>query len=307
MNLSLLQDIHLSDENFWSDFLYYWNAQNYTRAINILQENQQLVTKYVSAEWLNALTAFVYQLETLPDNLNKKQIIVSYLPPDLETGGIWFQLQMGDILINVYTAYIPAGSTSVSINYSNTLINAVAYKNNEEVIVNQVINESGHTVTFSLNEAITNPVVCMVYTTNNANVVVNTVSASSGTNSFQVTYSGSLLSVMYLDNSNNRQFSDLTIGTTAVTYNLGSSSSTTTKGRVVYIPTNQLSNILKVSSKTFSSTTTTLLCDGYMVSCFLTDASDKVIQGDVGFDLTDAVINIPQNNNSSIKCVLYYT
>lgn len=308
MSLELLQDIHLSDDSFWTDFQYYWKNGSYSRALQILEENQELVTKYVTAEWFNALTALVYQLETLPDDFNKKQIKVSYLPPDLEVGDIWFQLELGTLTIDVNMFIIPAGSTSVVATYSNSLINAVAFKNNEEVLVNQVVDETNHSVTFSIGESLDYPVICMVYSTNNSHLVASVVSESSGINNFTIPYSGALLSVMYLDQSNNRNMVNLTIDNANVGFSLSENTSAVTKGRVVYIPTVYLSEILNVSSSNFTTTSSTLLCDGYMVNCFVVDNSDNsVVLTDVIFSLNNAIIGVPQNTNLSLNCTLYYT
>lgn len=308
MSLELLQDIHLSDDSFWTDFQYYWKNGSYTRALQILEENQELVTKYVSAEWFNALTAFIYQLETLPDDFNKKQIKVSYLPPDLEVGDIWFQLELGTLTIDANMFIIPVGSTSVVATYSNSLINAVAFKNNEEVLVNQVVDETNHSVTFSIGESLDYPVICMVYSTNNSHLVVNVVSESAGINSFTIPYSGALLSVMYLDQSNNRNMVNLTIDNANVGFSLSENTDAVTKGRVVYIPTAYLSEILNVSSSSFTTTSSTLLCDGYMVNCFVVNNSDNsVVLTDVTFSLNNAIIGVSQNTNLSLNCTLYYT
>ena len=306
MNLSLLQDLHIEDKNFWNNFQYFWANKDYINAINYLQNNQQLTTKYVDAEWFNNLTNKIYQLETVPD-WDKHSIVVSYLPPDLEVGDIWFQLQLGDILIDVYTSIIPVGSTSTTITYSNTLINAITFNGNKEVITNQTINESNHTVTFSLDTIYTQPVICMVYSTDNVNVTVNVSNIVSGSTTFQLSYSGSLLSAMYLDNLNNKQIANINIQSSSVNYSLATASTDTTIGRLVYIPTANLSEILHVSNQNFSSTIANLLCEGYMVSCFIKDSSNNVTMGDIEFYLRDAIIKVPQNTNTSLSCTLYYT
>lgn len=308
MSLELLQDIHLSDDNFWTDFQYYWSHGAYSRALKILQDNQQLVTKYASAEWFNALTTFIYQLETLPNNFNKKQIKVSYIPPDLDIGDIWFQLELGDINIDVGMFIIPAGSTSVTGTYSNTLINAVAFKNLEEILINQIIDETNHSVIFSLGESLDYPVICMVYSTNNSHLVVSVVSESSGINNFTIPYSGVLLSIMYLDQTNNRNIVDLSINSDNVLFSLSANTTAVTKGRLAYIPATYLSEILNVDSSNFSGISSTILCDGYMANCFVIDISNNnIVLTDVVFNLKNAIIKVPQNTNLSLNCTLYYT
>lgn len=306
MESILLQDIHLGDENFWGEFQYYWKNSNYRKALEVLTDNQQLVTKYVSADWLNSLTALVYQLEILPDNLNKKQIKTSFYPPaNLEVGDIWFQLELGDVLIDVNTYVLSSTSSFVVGSYNGTLINSVAYSNEEVVIINQEIDEINHTVTFSA-ELEHDAILCIIYSTDNTHVVASTTSISIGTTSFQMSYSGNLLSAMFLDNNNNIQLVNLSVGASSVNYNLLEPTSVVASGRIVYIPTQYLSDILNFSTKTFSNTSTTLLTNGYMVNCFLTDSSNNVVIGDVSFDFIEANINVPQNS-SSLKCDLYYT
>jgi hypothetical protein len=307
MSLSLLQDLQLSDENFLDNFKYFWENKDYTRAIDILKNNQQLATKYASAEWFNHLTDYIYQLETVSSDWDKKQIVVSYLPPDSKPGDIWFQIQLGSILINVYISILSIGSTTTSISYEDTLINAVAFSGGEEIITNQVINESGHTVTFSIGEVYDKLITCIVYSTDNANVVVDTDSIITGTTTFQMSYSGALLSAIYLDNSNNKQIVNMNIQSSYITYTLNTASTVATVGRIVYIPTNKLGEILHASSQTFSSIMTTLLCEGYMVNCFITDYLNDIVLGNVEFYLNNAVIRLPQNTNNSFNCILYYT
>lgn len=307
MNLNLLQDIHLNDQTLWNEFKYYWENKNYTRAIDIIKNNQQLQSKQVNASWFNELTNTIYQLETVPP-WNKKQIVLSYLPPKLELGDIWFQIQIVNLLINVYMSIIPTNLTTWEVEYTDTLINAISFCNNEEIITNQLIDENNHTITFSVEETYTDPIVCMVYTTDNSDVVISKNNVSSGTSSFQMSYSGSLLSAMYLDSSGNKQMANINIQSSTVNYSLNSALTSTSVGRIVYIPTNYLSDILNVSNKTFSSTTETLICNGYMVGYFIKDSLGNSILGDIGdFSLNEAIINVPQNSNSSLNCVLYYT
>lgn len=307
MNLSLLQDLHLNDENLLNEFKYFWENKDYTRAISILENNQQLVTKYANAEWFNCLTDYVYQLENVPSDWGKKQIVVSYLPPNLNPGDIWFQIQLGSLSINVYVSTLEIGSTTTSITYDDTLINAVAFSGEEEIITNQVIDESEHTVTFSIDEAYDKLITCIVYTTDNVNVVVGTNSVATGTTTFQMSYSGALLSAMYLDNSNNKQIVNMNIQSSQIVYALNSASTVATKGRIVYIPTNKLGEILYVSNTVFSSVISVLLCEGYMVNCFVIDSLKNIVLSDVEFDLNKAIIKLPQNTNNSFDCTLYYT
>lgn len=271
MSLELLQDIHLSDDEFWTEFQYYWKNGNYSRALQILEENQELVTKYVSAEWFNSLTTFIYQLETLPDNFNKKQIKVSYLPPDLEVGDIWFQLELGEINIDVKMSIIPAGSTSVTTTYSNTLINALAFKNNEEVLVNQVINETNHSVTFSISESLDYPVICMVYYSNNSNLEINTINFSVGDEMFVVGYSGEILSVVCLQDNNKNIVNIYDYNSNELFFKMNPA---TENGiiRICSIPSANLNEILNVNSENLSGTVLRLTCDGYMVNSILTQA-----------------------------------
>ena len=62
--MALLQDIHYTDNNFWTELLNCWNTKNYVRAVRLLEENQELTSKYVNAAWFNLLTNNIYNLET---------------------------------------------------------------------------------------------------------------------------------------------------------------------------------------------------------------------------------------------------
>lgn len=313
VNIDRLQDIHISDESLWVEFKYYWDNGNYTKALEVINNNQQLLTKYTNAEWFNNLTDLIYELEVLPSDFNKKKIVVSYLPPDLEIGDIWFQLEVEEVKINVYMNVIPANSTSVTISYDNNLIDALAFKNNELVLTEQTIDEEDGTVTFSIGQAIDKPIVCMVYSTNNANVVVSYVYGAVGTNNLQVSYSGTLLSAMLYKPinatfSNERIITDLTVESSTVNFSLEESTTTAITGRAVYIPTNQLSSILNTSSSVFSTNSSTLVSDGYLVNSFIKNSSTKeVVVGDVCLDLQNTIINVPQNSGIDLNCDIYYT
>lgn len=319
MSLSLLQDIHITDKNNWKDFLSYWKSGKYPKAKQLLENTEELSTKYVDAEWFNSLTDFIYGLEILPNNFTKKKIVVSYLPPDLEVGDIWFQLEMGGINVNVFTNVISTNSTSTTITYNSNdiLINAIAYKNNEVITINQNIDEPNNQVTFSVNEAPDHIITCMVFSVNNINVQVDRYTPSVGSDDFTMSYNGSLLSVMYLDESGNRSMTNLTFATRPtgfrILFDLGSPiSSSSTKGRIVYISSSHLSEILKTGSSSFSSTNEILLCDGYLTECFITQPTStsgvkEVILGDISFVLQNAIIGVEQNVNTSLDCVIYYT
>lgn len=313
VNIDRLQDIHISDESLWVEFKYYWDNGNYTKALEVINNNQQLLTKYTNAEWFNNLTNLIYELEILPNNFNKKKIVVSYLPPDLEVGDIWFQLEAEEVKINVYMNVIPPNSTSVMISYSNNLIEALAFKNNELVLTEQTIDEEDGTVTFSIGQATDKPIVCMVYSTNNASVLTSYNFASVGADNLQVSYSGTLLSAMLYKPINatflnEKIITDLTIETSAIGFSMEESTTTAITGRTVYIPTNQLSSILSTSSSAFSTNSSTLVSDGYLVNSFIKNSSTKeVIVGDVCLDLQNTIINVPQNSGVALNCDIYYT
>lgn len=91
---TLLQDIHYTDNNFWTDLLNCWNTKNYARAVRLLEENQELTSKYVNAAWFNLLTNNIYYLETQSDpSFKNDKIQVGYdLPTDISIGSVFFEL-----------------------------------------------------------------------------------------------------------------------------------------------------------------------------------------------------------------------
>lgn len=91
--MAQLQDIHLTDVDLWTNFQTYWNAGNYALALSLLENNTQLATKYINANWVNNTTDSIVALENTSDPTFKQdRIQVASTAPSLSTGEIYFQL-----------------------------------------------------------------------------------------------------------------------------------------------------------------------------------------------------------------------
>lgn len=93
--MSYLQDIHLEDIDLWKSFTEYWSNGQYSAALSYLQENQyQLNTKYLKAEFLNNLTDKIVELENKKSDPFKtdKIVVSSTVPSGMISGQVYFQL-----------------------------------------------------------------------------------------------------------------------------------------------------------------------------------------------------------------------
>lgn len=306
MSLEVLQDIHLSDKELWQEFRYLWDNGAYITAIQLLNQNQQLATKYVTAEWMTTLGNLVYTLENLPIDF-KKKIIVSYLPPELEVGDIWFQIQIGELNINVSVGQIEIGNLSTTISYSDTFINAIAFKDCKEIVVNQVINETNHQVTFSINEVLDYQVTCLVFSTDNANLITRNYTLSYDSTTVNFVYTGVILSAYSLDNNNNRCMCEKQIDPQTGEFVFkGNPIKANYKLRLICIPSEYLADILNSDSGTLTGDTVTLICDGYMVNSFVMDSNNNFVIVDTSFINNQAIFNASQNTET-LSVQLYYT
>lgn len=93
MAVKLLQDIHITDKQFWQTFRTYWKSGNYQSAYNLLQ-SVQLNAKHADADWFNDLTDNIYNLETINDpTFVKNKPYVGYTPPSgIQTGNIFYEI-----------------------------------------------------------------------------------------------------------------------------------------------------------------------------------------------------------------------
>lgn len=306
MSNKIFQDIHLTDEQLWLTFQQYWKTGNYLAAKNLLDSNKQLITKYANAEWYNSLTDLIYQLQNYPE-FNKNQIIVSYLPPDLEVGEIYFQIDSDNLKINSIMKSIPKGSTTTTITYEDTLIEALAFEQGSLILLDQTIDETNKTVTFTTNSKVHQNIVCLVYSTDDSNLVVSNVTINAGSTTSQDSYSGELLSTMILDN-NERNLIEASFTSSQITFNFENPTENQVVSRVCYIPTSYLDDILNKSTGTISTSSTllSLLCKGFMVSSLIS-MSQNLVLADVEFVLDKANISTRIEPTSNLNCTIYYT
>ena len=90
----LLQDVGANERSLWTTFQTYWANGNYAAALGLLNNNAQLMNKFVNASWFNNLTDLIYELETNPVDTSFKsdKIQVAETPPTLSSGQIYFQI-----------------------------------------------------------------------------------------------------------------------------------------------------------------------------------------------------------------------
>lgn len=305
MAVKLLQDIHLSDKELWSNFQVYWNGGNYVAAVNLLNANQQLVTKYVSADWLNGLTTLVYVLENNSDPIFKAdRIVLSFIPPSLESGQVYFQLEDSNTIINVYMDIITSSNTSVAISYDDTLINFMAFQNLQQVDTD--VQLTSGTVTFSVAEALSESIICLVFSSADVNVYSGTITNPSTSTS--VSFSGTLLNA-YVVSSQYICNCDITVGNGTVIFSVPSlASGITLTCYVVSIANTYISQEVGTDTGTIStsSTSVTLDCDGYLINHILTQ-NNNIIKTDVELVGTKVVISTIEQPSSSINATVYYT
>lgn len=304
MSVQLLQDVHFTDEQLWSYFQTYWGQGNYVAALNLLQNNQQLVTKYADADWFNNLTDLVYELENNDDpNFKLDKIKTSYIPPSLEEGEIWFQIEMGDINISVGMQIINPGDVLVFVPYSNKLLNAIAFQDLEVVKTTTIIDND--TVVFALPDPVEQPIVCLVFYTDSADITVTTQTSSN--TSVDIPYSGEVVSFYVIDEDLRMVECDASIDS-AVHFSITESTNLTYT--VVSIPNAQIGTLIKRSVGNILTTAKTvqLVCKNYLISYItrqLVDGNNKCVLTDVAFD-THALVSVVEEPDPVINSIIFY-
>lgn len=170
--MTLLQDIHYTDNDFWTELQNCWADKNYVRALNLLESNQELISKYVNSAWFNSLTDNIYNLEIQSDpSFKNDKIQVGYeLPTGIQNGEIFYEIEVSNL--NTYQSLIKAGSKTTTIEFDGVFLNALALQNNAIVQVEMEYNNNS--VKFILGEKATSAVTCVVYTTILASEYVST-------------------------------------------------------------------------------------------------------------------------------------
>ena len=306
MAVKLLQDIHLSDKELWSNFQDYWDSGNYVAAINLLNANQQLVTKYVSANWLNGLTALVYALENNSDPTFKAdRILLSYIPPSLEIGQVYFQLEVFNTIINVSIGAIDTTHTSNIVSFNGTFINAMAFQDLQQVDTD--IQLSGSTATFSVAEEPDKTITCIVFSS--SDVVRSIYNLYSPNTSATINFTGTLLSAIPLVHGVVTTC-DISISNNQAVFSIDSAlSGTNILCCVITVDTDYITEgEINVDTDIIStsSTSATLDCDGYLINHILTQ-SNNIIKTDVELVGAKVVISTAEQPSSPINATVYYT
>lgn len=163
------QDIHISDKNKWQALQNYWDTQNYNVFHKFIQDNQeQLQSKLNNAELINNLTDVFYNLELNDDPAFKQdRIQVSLFPPVLNEGEVYYQITFRpseNVALDYVTLDTDALSATVTPTYN--FVEAFCFQNNEQVLVDWTYDTSTDTVTFTVIESPTEPIVCCVSSLN---------------------------------------------------------------------------------------------------------------------------------------------
>lgn len=84
-------DIQLTDKQLWGQFQTAFQQGDFATALALLN-NTQLKNKALTAEYLNALTDYIVQVEQLndPDYANDRIRIERQIPTDLNNGEVYF-------------------------------------------------------------------------------------------------------------------------------------------------------------------------------------------------------------------------
>lgn len=86
------KDIQLTDKELWAQFQSLYQSGDYASALTLLQ-NTQLNNKALTADVLNAITAYLTQIENLNDSTFKAdRPPVQANQPTQTTGQLWFQV-----------------------------------------------------------------------------------------------------------------------------------------------------------------------------------------------------------------------
>ena len=86
------KDIQLTDKELWAQFQSLYQSGDYASALTLLQ-NTQLNNKALTADVLNAITAYLTQIENLNDSTFKTdRPLVQANQPTQTTGQLWFQV-----------------------------------------------------------------------------------------------------------------------------------------------------------------------------------------------------------------------
>lgn len=86
------KDIQLTDKELWIQFQSLYQSGVYASAIAFLQ-NVQLNNKALTADVLNAITAYLVQVENLNDSTFKADKIPCQAnQPTQSTGQVWFEV-----------------------------------------------------------------------------------------------------------------------------------------------------------------------------------------------------------------------
>ena len=307
--MTLLQDIHYTDNSFWTDLLNCWNTKNYARAVRLLEENQELTSKYVNAAWFNLLTNNIYSLETQSDpSFKNNKIQVGYnLPTDIPIGRVFFKLAAS--AINEHKSYISIGSTSTEIAFNGVFLNAYALQNDDLVQVD--INYADNLITFSIEDATSSPILCIVIATNfsiqNIFTNVQILDINNLRSTVTIPSSQQLVSI-YCTKNNNLVQVDINYSNNQIIFEIGSDSVSVGEQVKCYYITVSLADFpftINSDSINVDSTSVSLSYNGTIIS-FLNYINSYMILTDCALQNNQVIISLSEPATEQINCSIIY-
>lgn len=307
--MTLLQDIHYTDNNFWTDLLNCWNTKNYVRAVRLLEENQELTSKYVNAAWFNVLTNNIYSLETQSDpSFKNDKIQVGYdLPTDISIGSVFFELAVSTI--NEYKSYISIGSTFTQIAFNGVFLNAYALQNGDLVQVD--INYADNLITFSIADATSSPILCKVIVTNfsieNIFTNIQILDIDNLRSTVTIPSSQQLVSI-YCTKNNNLVQVDINYSNNQIIFEIDSDSVSAGEQVKCYYITISLEDFpftINSDSISVDATSVSLSYSGTIIS-FLNYINSDIILTDCALQNNQAIISLSEPATEQINCSIIY-
>lgn len=313
--MMLLQDIHYTDNEFWTELQNCWADENYARALNLLESNQELTSKYVNSAWFNLLANSIYTLETQSDpSFKSNKIQVGYeLPTVIQNGEIFYEIGVSNL--NTYQSLISVGKKTTTIEFDGVFLNALALQNN--AIVQVEIEYNNNSVKFVLGEKATSSVTCVVYTTILASEYVSTNFQTLDSNNLTRTVtipSNQQLISWYCVKNNQLVQIDVNYLNNQLMFAVNSDSITTGEQIKCYYITMTIDNfpfIVKDGSIEIDSSITSLSYNESIISVLNyinknTLAESFIILTDCTLSNNQIIISLLEPTDEQIKCSIIY-
>lgn len=298
--MKVLQDIHTSDKSFWETLQNYWDIGNYAAVLALLKNNNQLFTKYIDADYLNELTNNVVILEEHPQQTKKTTFKTFYIPGELETGEVFFQISTDGVNIDMNMACMNVGQNTLSLTYPSTngLLSFICFQDGEQIITDTNVDLNNYTITFNTEELAEKPIWCLVYSMEeNLPTVANTV-LTSGNLVATTSIAGNIIaSIMFLDGTE-MILGDFKIADTAY-FELGESYANNLNCYVISHTISVLNNYVDILSGNIGANNTYIELNGQgYIASTLTFENPEAFAIQV---LTDVILDYRAEEQAKVK------